>query len=80
MWFQGLRCLGNPIGTSPTLTPDDQPSSCISFKPEVPTDPKDPSNPYRKQGAYSAVLTYDTIPEGIQGNEDEILLGRLEMS
>lgn len=57
-WYQGLLCLGNPIGTSPTVASGLQPSSCIVFTPGVPqVPPTDPSNPYDVMGAYSAKMT-----------------------
>lgn len=57
-WYQGLLCLGNPIGTSPTVASGSQPSSCLPFTPGVPSiPPTDPSNPYGILGAYSVKMT-----------------------
>ena len=57
-WYQGLLCLGNPVGTSPTVTSGVEPSPCILFALGVPQVPlTDPSNPYGILGAYSAKLT-----------------------
>lgn len=57
-WYQGLLCLGNPIGTSSTVASGIQPSPCIFFTPAVPLiSPTDPSNPYGVLGAYSAKMT-----------------------
>lgn len=57
-WYQGLLCLGNPVGTSSTVAPGNQPSLCIPLTPGVPSiPPTDPSNPYSVLGAYSVKMT-----------------------
>lgn len=57
-WYQGLLCLGNPVGTSSTVASGNQPSPCIPLTPGVPSiPPTDPSNPYSVLGAYSVRMT-----------------------